>query len=172
MQRGLVHRDSWPEMLGWVPTINYSPNLFMGLLQSLTHRRNWRKHFNPSSINCYPLFVSTGTSLSYIECSPFRIRDQPFQIQTLMHSIRKSSCCSHTWIKGASWEGCSIRHIRCFRLRSDLVAIFSHNLLSLLVDLPPMGSSETSHNSCIDKELYFFSMLALAFRYSANMTAH
>ncbi len=52
---------SWPEMLQWVHGINYSPTLFMGLLQSLTRRRNWRKHFDPSGTNCYPPFVLTGT---------------------------------------------------------------------------------------------------------------
>jgi hypothetical protein len=51
------------------------------------------------------------------------------------------------------------------------VAIFSPNLLSLLVDLPPMDSFETSGNSYIDTELYSISMPALIFRYSENMTA-
>jgi hypothetical protein len=55
--------------------ISYFPNWSMGLLQSLTHCRNWRKHFKPSGINCYLPFKSTGTSLRNIECSLFGIRD-------------------------------------------------------------------------------------------------
>jgi hypothetical protein len=51
------------------------------------------------------------------------------------------------------------------------VAIFSHNLLLLLVDLPPMDSLESSGNSYIDKEWYSVSMPTLIFCYSVNTTA-
>ncbi len=97
-----MHGGSWPGMPGWVHAINYFPNLCMGLLQLLTHHRNWRKHFNPSGTNCYPPFVLTGTSLRSIECPPFSFRDWPFQIHTKMHSERKSFYYSHTdWDTGS-----------------------------------------------------------------------
>jgi hypothetical protein len=49
--------------------------------------------------------------------------------------------------------------------------IFSQSFVSF-GSLPPMGSSETSGNSCIDTELYFISIPTLTFLYSVNMTAH
>jgi hypothetical protein len=66
MARGLVHGGARPGMPGWVHAINYFSNLFVGLLQLLTHCRKWRKHFNPSGTNCYPPFMLTGTSLRSI----------------------------------------------------------------------------------------------------------
>jgi hypothetical protein len=76
MRRGLVHGGFRPGMPGWVHVINYFPNLSTGLLQLLT-RRNWRKYFNPSGTNCYPPFVSTGTSQ--------RNRMLPLRFQGLAH---------------------------------------------------------------------------------------
>ncbi len=159
-----------PGMPVWVQAINCFPNLSMGLLQLLTHRRNWRKYFNPSGINCYSPFVLTGTPRRRMECSRSGFRDWPSRILTWICSARKSICCSHTEIQGARWVGCAIRHIRCFRLRSDLVRR-SSDPLSSLTDLPSMGSFKISGNSSIDMELYFVFTPTLIFRFFGNRTA-
>jgi hypothetical protein len=72
----------WQGMPGWVCAINCSPNLSMGLLQLLSHRRNWKKYSYQSGMNCYPPFVLIGTSLRSIECSRSSFRVWPFQIPT------------------------------------------------------------------------------------------
>jgi hypothetical protein len=38
------------------------PKLIYKVAAVIAHRRNWRKYFYPSGTNCYPPFVSTGTS--------------------------------------------------------------------------------------------------------------
>jgi hypothetical protein len=76
-----------------------------------------------------------------------------------------------TGIQGEHLDGCYIRHIRCFRSRLDLAGISFPDPLSLLADLPPMGSSKISGNSSIDMELYFVFTPTLMFRFSGNRTA-
>ncbi len=80
--RGWVHKNFWQEMPGWVCIINCFSNLSMELLQLLTHHRNWRMHSNLSGTNCYPPFVSIGTSQRSIECSHSGFKVWPFLIPT------------------------------------------------------------------------------------------
>jgi hypothetical protein len=58
------------------------PKLFMGPLQSLTHCRNWRKHFNLSGANC---------SLCYQELNKSR-SDTPWASEHVLKFINTSLC--------------------------------------------------------------------------------
>jgi hypothetical protein len=171
-RRGWVHKDFRQGMPGWVCLITCSPNLSMELPQLLTHCRNWRMHLNLSGTSCYPPFVSIGTSRRSMECSCSGFKVWPFRIPTYMRSARKSICYSHTGIQGAHWDGCFIKHIRCFRSRSDLAGIFFPDPLTSLADMPPIGSFVISGNSSIDMELCFIFTLTSISCFSGNRTAH
>ena len=64
-----------------------------------------------------------------------------------------------------------IKHIRCFRSRSDSAEIFFPDPLSPLAYLPPMGSFAISGNYSIDMELCFVFTPTLRSRFSGNRTA-
>ncbi len=73
--RRLLARDAWmgkcyklfPKLISGAAAVTHSP-------------QKLEEAFQPSGINCYPLFVLTGTSLRSIQCSPFGFRDEHFQI--------------------------------------------------------------------------------------------
>jgi hypothetical protein len=159
-------------MPGWVRVINCSPNLSMERLQLLTHHRNWRMHSSLSGTSSYPPFMSIGTSRRSIESSRSSFKVWPFRIPTKMCLARKFICYSHTGIQGARWDGCFIKHIRCFRSWSDLAGIFSPDPLSPLTDSPPMGSFVISGNYSIDMGSCFVFTPTLISRFSENRTAH
>ncbi len=157
-------------MPGWVCVINCSPNLSMELPKLLTHRRNWRMHSNLSGTSCYPPFMSIGTSQRIIECSRSGFKVWPILNPNIDALSEKIHLLQSHWDKGAHRAGCFIKHIRCFRMRLDLVGIFFPDPLSLLADSPPMGSLVNSGNSTIVMELCLVFTPTLISRFSGNRT--
>jgi hypothetical protein len=152
-----THYQVFPKLISGAASVTHSPQKLEDAFKSI-----WYKLL-PS------LCVNSNITKEY-RILLLLSRSGPSKSQQ-MHSAKKSICYSCTGIQGACWDGCFIKHIRCFRSRLDLAGIFFSNPLSPLADSPPMGSFVISENSYIDMESCFVFTLTLISHFSGNKTA-
>jgi hypothetical protein len=157
-------------MPGWVCIINCSPNLFMELPQLLTHRRNWRMHLNLSDTSCYPPFVSIGTSQRN-RMLPLRFQGLALPNPNIDALSKKFYLLQLHWDTGSTSGWMLHQAYQVFQVKVGLGGNIFPNPLSLLADLPPMGSFVISGNSFIDMESCFFFTVTLISRFYGNRTA-
>jgi hypothetical protein len=84
---------------------------------------------------------------------------------------RKTHLMKSHWDTGSTLGWMLHQAYQMIQVKVRLGRISILDPLSLLADLPPMGSFKISGNSSIDMELYFVFTSTLIFRFSRNRTA-